>query len=83
MADLSALIERVEALTDKDLRRLDRIVKEPFYVYSPSVGGGRANANLIRAGLIEIRDVSDDHQTILFVSATDAGRRALQAKGGE
>lgn len=68
-------------LTSEDHARLSRVVKEPFYVYIPSNGGGRDWATLINAGLVQVDDVGDDQETILRVSATDAGRAAL-ADGG-
>ncbi len=66
-------------LTDEDRNRLARVIKQPFYVYSPSSGGGRDYANLINAGLIEVEDVGDDQETVLRVSATEAGRAALES----
>ncbi len=61
-------------MTPEDVTRLKRVVQEPFYVYQPSRGGGRDWAPLINAGFIQVEDVGSDQETILLVSATDAGR---------
>lgn len=52
----------------------------PFNVYSPSSGGGREWGDLIRDGFVSVDDVGDDQETVLLVSATEAGRRALSGE---
>jgi len=74
-------------LTPEEFARLERVAREPFYVYSPSSGGGRDWASLIQGDLVSVKDVGDDQETVLFVSATPAGLATLRAladrEGGE
>lgn len=81
-------MEAIRELTEQDHIRLARVAREPFYVYSPSPGGGRDWANLIGAGLVSIQDVGDNQETTLLLTVTPAGIATLRARvadreGGE
>lgn len=68
-------------MSTADRERLARVVRQPFYVYSPSQGGGHDYAPLIKAGLISVTDVGGEQETVLLVEATEAGRAALNKEG--
>lgn len=61
-------------LTKADTNKLREL---PFYVFSPSTGGGREWADLIEAGYVNVSDVGGSQETVLLVSLTKKGRAAL------
>lgn len=69
----------MDKLTNDDRRKLREL---PFYVYTPSTGGGKDWAHLINAGLVAVDDVGGSQETVLCVSLTKKGRAALAASDG-
>lgn len=65
----------VTRLTKAQREMMERL---PFEVYSPSSGGGKDWAELIKLGLVRVDDIGGSQETVLQVSATPAGRAALQ-----
>lgn len=65
-------------LTQDERGLLQRIHPFGVHVYSPSYGGAVKYKTLIEKGLIDVKDVGNEQETILHVFLTDAGEQALQ-----